>query len=340
MRFTLQQIHQLTVSALVAQGCSVDQADAIADIVAAAERDRCISHGVFRIPFYVQAMKAPGFNPHATPSVAELAPSVVHVEGGNGFSPLALRVGLPLLIEHARRQGIAALSINNACHIAALWPEVETVVEAGLVAFAFVSGRAYVAPAGGSKALFGTNPMAFGWPRSGGRLPLVFDQASSVCARGEIQLHQRAGEPLPLGWALNAEGAPTTDPAAALQGAQLAFGGYKGASIALMIELLAGALVGDSFSFAHAERNPGSTALPCRGEFMIAIDPARCLPNSDREQQLAHAETLFTRILEQEGTRLPSNRRYTARQAFVDGTIEVPDALYHTVRSFIGNIEK
>jgi len=104
--------------------------------------------------------------------------------------------------------------------------------------------NAYVAPAGGTKPVYGTNPMAFAWPRAG-KPPMVFDQASSASARGEIQLHLRDGKPLPEGWAIDAEGKPTTDPQAALGGAQLTFGGYKGAAIALMVELLAGALIGE-----------------------------------------------------------------------------------------------
>ena len=133
----------------------------------------------------------------------------------------------------------------------------EALAERGLVGFAFVAAMSYVAPAGGTKPLYGTNQMSFAWPRDGGRPPLVFDQASSAIARGEIMIHQRDGEPLPEAWGIDADGNPTTDPAAALKGAQLPFGGYKGASIALMIELLAGALVGDLFSFEASEVGPG-----------------------------------------------------------------------------------
>ena len=121
----------------------------------------------------------------------------------------------------------------------ALWPETERLAERGLVAFAFTAALQYVAPAGGIKPVYGTNPMAFAWPRAG-RPPLVFDQASSASARGEIQIHLRDGKPIPEGWAIGPDGEPTTDPATGLAGAQLPFGGYKGAAIALMVELLAG----------------------------------------------------------------------------------------------------
>ena len=138
------------------------------------------------------------------------------------------------LVALAREQGIAALAVTNTHHFAALWPETETLAERGLVGFAFVAAMSYVAPAGGTKPLYGTNQMSFAWPRDGGRPPLVFDQASSAIAHGEIMIHQRDGEPIPEGWGIDADGNPTTDPAAALAGAQLPFGGYKGASNALI----------------------------------------------------------------------------------------------------------
>jgi LDH2 family malate/lactate/ureidoglycolate dehydrogenase len=251
----------------------------------------------------------------------------VQVDGKNGFAPLALQIGRAPLAEKARQYGIAALAVTRIYHFAALWPEVEALAEEGLVALACTAAMSYVAPAGGSKPLYGTNPMAFAWPRAG-HPPLVFDQASSASARGEIQLHLRDGRPIPAGWALDAAGHPTTDPAAALAGAQLPFGGYKGAAIALMIELLAGALIGEVLSFEASAQDNHDGGPPVGGELMIAIDPVRCVGHGNRQQQLVHAEQLFANILAQEGTRLPSDRRYAARQRTPREGITIPRALY------------
>jgi LDH2 family malate/lactate/ureidoglycolate dehydrogenase len=332
VHLTLDEVHDLAVGALTAQGFSEDQALAVADTVTAAERDDCKSHGLFRIPFYVKALQNPSVNPAATPTITDLSPGVVHVDAHFGFAPLALAQGADPLTEKAKRQGIAALCINNAYHIAALWPEVERLAERGLVAFAFTAAMPYVAPAGGTKPVYGTNPMAFAWPRQG-HPPVVFDQASSMTARGEIQLHLRDGKPLPEGWAIGSDGAPTTDPQTALEGAQLTFGGYKGAAIALMVELLAGALVGDVFSYEAAARDTG-TGAPCGGEFLIAIDPGRCAMNGANNAPLAHAEQLFEKILEQEGTRLPSARRFAARQRTPEEGVHIPGSLYESILEF------
>jgi delta1-piperideine-2-carboxylate reductase len=331
IRLRLDQVHALAWQVLRVHGVSEDQARAVADTITAAERDDCKSHGLFRLPGYVSSVRSGKVTPDAVPEVRNLAPAIVRVDGQNGFAPLALQIGRAPLTEKARRHGIAALAVTQIYHFAALWPEVETLAEQGLVAFAFTAAMSYVAPAGGRRPLYGTNPMAFAWPRVE-RPPLVFDQASSASARGEIQLHLRDGTAIPEGWGIDPEGHPTTDPAAALAGAQLPFGGYKGAAIALMIELLAGALIGEVFSFEASARDNHDGGPPVGGEFMIAIDPTRCVVPGDRQRQLAHAEQLFANILAQEGTRLPSDRRYAARQRTPTQGITVPRALYEELQ--------
>jgi delta1-piperideine-2-carboxylate reductase len=329
---SLADVHGLTTRILLGHGVSQDQSRAIADTVTNAERDDCKSHGLFRVPGYVKSVVSGKVNAQAVPEIRDLAPGVIQVDGQHGFSPLALEVGRAPLIERARSQGIAALAVINAHHFAALWPEVEPLAEQGLAAFAFVDSFSYVAPAGGSKPLYGTNPIAFAWPREG-HPPLVFDQATSVSARGEIQIHLRDGEPIPEGWAIGPDGKPTTDPEAALAGAQLPFGGYKGAALSLMVELLAGALVGDVFSFEASARDNQDGGPPEGGELVIAIDPKRCVTRGKQAGQLAHAEALFARVLEQEGTRLPSDRRYAARLRTPREGISIPTSLFDTLQA-------
>jgi delta1-piperideine-2-carboxylate reductase len=334
-RLSLEQVHALAWQVLRVHGVSEDHARAIADTITAAERDDCKAHGLFRLPGYVKSVRSGKVVADAVPQMRTLAPAILQVDGQYGFAPLALEVGRAPLVELTRQRGIAALAVIHIYHFAALWPEVEAVAEAGLVAFAFTAAMSYVAPAGGQRPLYGTNPMAFGWPREG-HPPLVFDQASSASARGEIELHRRDARPLPLGWAIDAAGQPTTDAAAGLAGAQLPFGGYKGASIALMIELLAGALIGEVFSFEASERDNGDGGPPVGGELMIAIDPARCLGSDEQPRQSSHAEQLFASILAQEGTRLPSDRRYAARQRTPTEGVTIPTTLYEELQGLAG----
>jgi LDH2 family malate/lactate/ureidoglycolate dehydrogenase len=169
---------------------------------------------------------------------------------------------------------------------------------------------ASVAPAGGTRPLLGTNPLAFGWPRPG-RDPYVFDFATSVVARGEIELHRRAGKPLPEGWAIDAAGAPTTDPVAALAGAMLSFGGHKGSAIGTMIELLAGVMIGDLTSPEALEFLGTTTIAPRHGELILALSPEKFAAGRPGNP-FDRAETLLQAITGQ-GARLPSARRYAAR---------------------------
>lgn len=331
LRLTLGEVYDTSRAILLEHGFAERHAAAISRTIRAAEGDECHHHGLFRLPFYVNALKAGQASPDAEPTLSRPAPGLVRIDAHFGFIPLALEQGAGPLAELAASQGIAALAVNNAHNVGPLWPEVERLAGRGLVAFAFTSATATVAPWGGTRPLFGTNPMAFGWPRPEGP-PLVFDQASSASARGEIQIRLRDGRTLPEGWAIGPDGRPTSDPATALAGAQLPFGGPKGSSIALMIELLAGPLIGDVLSFEAGERDKAGTGAPCGGELVLALDPARLAPGGDRGAPLRHGEKLFERILAQEGTRLPSARRYAARARTAREGIAIPPGLRDTLR--------
>ena len=305
-------------------GCDENNAGAVAGVIAAAERDGCHSHGLMRLAGYVAALDSGKVNGQAKPFVEQLAPAVVRVNGDRGFAPLALSIGREPLITSTRKNGIAAMSLVNIHHFAALWTEVEPIVEAGLCAFACTSYKPAVVPAGGSKALYGTNPIAFGWPRPSGR-PMIFDQASSVMARGEVMLAAREGKALPPGVGVDADGVATTDPQAVLDGALLAFGGHKGSSLAMMVELLAGGLIGESFSFEAAERDNNDGGPPQGGEFLLAMNPGLF---GDADGWAEHAERLFDKITEQPGVRLPGDRRYRHRQQSLENGIDINQDVY------------
>lgn len=291
-------------------GLSAGQAGAVARVIAAGERDGCASHGVYRIEGCLRTMKAGKVVLDAEPSVTVDGSAIVRVAAGGGFAPLAIEAGLPALAARARALGLAALVINDCTHFSALWPEVEALAAEGLAGMAMCPSYSSVAPAGGSRPLFGTNPMAFGWPRPG-RHPYVFDFATSVAARGEIELHRRAGTPIPEGWAVDAAGAPTTDPERALGGAMLPFGGHKGSALSTMVELLGGAMIGDLTSREALDLLGSMTLLPRHGELILALDPARFAQGRDGDPW-TRAEGLFDAILGQ-GARLPSQRRFAAR---------------------------
>jgi delta1-piperideine-2-carboxylate reductase len=329
---TLEEARELIENVLARHGLNAAHVRAVADIIMAGERDDCGSHGIYRLLLCVGTIKAGKVSLDAEPSVRDIAPALLRVDGGGGFAPLAYQKARPLLVEKTKRCGIAALGINHCFHFGALWPEVEALAREGLAAFACTPSHAWVAPAGGKRPLFGTNPLAFGWPRPGGH-PFVFDFATSAVARGEIELHQRAGKPIPLGWGLDRSGEPTTDPAEALAGAMLPFGGHKGSALATMIELIAGPLIGDMTSVESLAYDDDAEAAPYGGELVIAIDPAGFL-GAGAAEHLARAEQVFDGIVSQ-GARLPSLRRYEARRRSEREGVRVPRALLDEITGLL-----
>jgi LDH2 family malate/lactate/ureidoglycolate dehydrogenase len=328
----LDEVVRISIDVLKAGGLSDDHAHAIAGVIYAGQRDECHSHGMYRLLGCVRSVKEGKVNPDAAPEVVDHAPAVVRVDARFGFSPLAFERGKPQLVEKARRTGLAAMAINNCYHFSALWPEVEAISAYGLVALAMTPSHSWVAPAGGTKPVFGTNPIAFAWPRPD-RPPFVFDFATSAIARGEIELHRRAGKPIPAGWAIDSEGNPTSDPTAALAGAMLTFGGHKGSALSAMIELMAGPLIGDMTSAESMAFDEGVGAAPCHGELILAFDPKVFL-GADAAQHVARAEKMFDAIVGQ-GARLPSQRRYEARERSKMSGIRIPKALYDDLQALL-----
>lgn len=330
---TLDELRTLGVNVLEANGFSRDHARSINESIWACQRDECHSHGAYRLISCVATLRAGKISPDAEPEISDRAPGIVRVDAKGAYSLLSFERGRPLLAEKARKQGIAALAINNCHHFSALWPEIEALTSDGLAAIALTNGMSTVAPAGGTRPVFGTNPFAFGWPRPNGN-PYVFDFATSVVARGEIELHKRTGSPIPEGWAVDAKGQPTTDPARALEGALLTFGTYKGSAVSTMIELLCGGLIGDLLSPEAREFEPSGNVTPRGGELVIAFNPVSFL-GADAEHHRQRAERIFREITDQ-GARLPSERRYEARaRSLASGTVTIPRKLYEDIRALL-----
>jgi LDH2 family malate/lactate/ureidoglycolate dehydrogenase len=329
---SLDEVASMSRAILTKHGLAPDHVEAVTRTVLAGERDECASHGVYRLLVCVNTIRTGKVVTDAVPVVHNVAPALVRIDAGGGFAQLAFEAGLPVLVEKAKASGIAAMGINRCVHFAALWPEIEAVTAHGLVALAFTPSHAWVAPAGGTRPLFGTNPIAFGWPRPG-PYPFVFDFATSAVARGEIELHRRAGKPIPEGWGIDAAGQPTTDPTAAMAGAMLTFGGHKGSALSAMVELIAGPLIGDLTSVESLALDNGAGSSPIGGELVIAVDPKGFLGDAAADH-IARAEALFNGITGQ-GARLPSQRRFEARSRSLANGVRVPRPLYEDLKRLL-----
>lgn len=328
---SLDAIEDLSRRVLLASGTAAAAADPVARSIRRAEADGIRSHGLFRLPTYAEHVRVGKVDGAAMPTLTATAPGGISVDACTGFAHPAIARGLAALMPLARTQGVAALAVTNSYNCGVVGHHVEDIAADGLVGLAFVNAPRSMAPWGGKRPVFGTNPMAFAFPRLDGP-PLVLDQSSSQIARSEIQMHERAGKPIPLGWAIDRDGNPTTDAAAAMAGSVLPFGGHKGYGIALMVDLLAGALTGARLS--HAAESFLSTAdgPPRTGQFFIAIDPAR-FGGAD---MVARAETMFALVLAEPGVRLPGDGRKARRARHMAEGVAVPAALLAQLETLAG----
>ncbi|MDJ0614418.1 MAG: Ldh family oxidoreductase [Rhizobiaceae bacterium] len=321
IHLNLEEVKPLAEQALMRTGCNQENAGAVAECIYQAEQHGTHSHGLFRMPGYLASLASGKVNGRASPKLATPKPSLLAVDGDGGYAPLAHRTLAKPLAELAKSQGVAMAALTNTFHFAALWQEVEMLANEGVVALACTAFKPALPPAGGKDPLYGTNPVAFSWPRKGGE-PCTFDQASSVMARGEVMIAAREGHALPDGAGIDSDGNPTNDPEKVLKGALLPFGGYKGASIAMMVELLAASLIGEQLSFEAAAQDNNDGGPPRGGEFILALDPAH---------GLASSEGLFAKMLEQEGARLPGDGRRAKRDGIAKNGIQIPAELYSKI---------
>lgn len=306
---SIVELFNLSKAALMAVGTPEPAAVSVARSIGSAERDGSASHGIFRLPGYVASIKSGKVDPTADPEISVLSAGTICCDAKRGLAPYALERAIPRLIEATNANGIAALVLRNSAHFSALWQEVEALSDAGLVGLACTTYLPAVAPFGARQKLFGTNPLAFAWPRPGAP-PLVFDMATAARALGDVQLAAQRGETLPAGIGQDKFGVPTTNPDEILAGSLLPFGGYKGAAISLMIELLAGALLGQRTSLGTASADNADGGPPPRGELVIGINPEVFSSGSGWQEE---AEKLLATLEALPGVRLPGARRHARR---------------------------
>ncbi len=323
----LHKIYDLAYNVLKKNGCDKYNAECVATTVTHAERDGSISHGLFRIPGYIASLKSKKVKGNSRPSCNFLTQNAIQVNGDYGFAPVAIKVGLPELVKITEKHGVGILTITNTHHFAALWHETEFLAENNLIGLACTAYKPSVAPAGAKKALFGTNPISFSWPRKNNN-PVVYDMATSTMAMGEVQVAARDGHKVPYGTGLNKNGNKTDDPSEiANGGVLLTFGDYKGSAIAMMIELLAAGLVGDLFSFEAKEEDNNDGGPARGGEFIMAFSPELIAGKNWSE----HCDKFFDQMKSLDGVRLPGERRHRNRSD--KGPRKINSALIEKINS-------
>ena len=325
---TLDEIRQLATDALTGAGASATNAASVAQSTWRAERDGVRSHGLLYVPIYAEHVQCSKVDGQAVPTVEQPKPAAIRVDAKSGFAHPAIDAGFDAMTEAARNQGVGVMTIFNSYNCGVLGHHAERIAEAGLLGLCFTNAPASIAPTGGKTPVIGTNPFALGVPGDN-QVAFVIDQSASAIAKSEIMLRNREGEAIEPGWALDADGQPTTDAAAALKGSMVPSGGAKGFGAGLMVEIFAAALSGavlgkDASPFSGTAGGPPNT-----GQCFIALDPQTFSGGlfGDRVSSLVAALT------EQEGTRLPGSRRSGARTRTANG-VEVDESLIDRIKAF------
>jgi len=330
-RLSLSELHDLAVGVLTASKTSPENAAAVARALVKADADGIPSHGVSRILAYADQAKAGKVDGFAVPDVSLPKTASVRVDARSGFAYPAIEAGIDAVLERINETGIVGLAIGNSHHAGVAGHHVEPFADKGYLALGFTNSPAAIAPWGGSRAIYGTNPIAFACPLSG-KPPIIADLSTSKVARGKIKLAADRGDSIPEGWAVDANGQSTTDAKAAMGGSLLPMGDAKGAALVMMVEILAATLTGSNHGFEASSFFDDKGPAPHIGQFFIVIDPQGFSGGAFNSRLDVLAES----ILSQEGTRMPGARRFGIRDAAHKDGIDIPDGLIADLRARAG----
>jgi (2R)-3-sulfolactate dehydrogenase (NADP+) len=316
-RINVNDIHNISKTALVQHGALDWISEEVSDAVAASESVGNRICGLYYLESYCEQLLSGRVNGQASPDVQLVRSGAIYVDADDGFAQPAFSKGLPEALKLAKENGIASLSVGRAHTCTSLGYFTKKIAESGFLGLGLTNASPIVAPPGGKSRIIGTNPIAFSVPDGNGSIAMQFDQSTTTVALGKITMAKAAGKSIPEGWALDKDGKATTDPEQALKGTLVSAGGYKGWGFGLMAEILVAGMTGGKISKNVAPLKAKDGEPHNLGQFYIIIDPASGASFYNR------LEELTTIISSEEGTRMPG--QYTVPQTEVD----VPDDLWN-----------
>ena len=311
------EIYLVTKTALLAHGAGTWQAEEVARATTHSEQHGNIICGLQYVESYCTQLASGRVDGQVQPAITQPRPAAVLADAKCGFAQPAFAAGRDLAIDTARKNGVAMLAVAQSHTCTSLGYFTEQIGRAGLIGLGFTNASPVVAAPGGKTRVIGTNPMAMSVPDGQGGLAVHFDFSTSAVALGKITMAKYAGKPIPLGWAVDENGTPTTDPDAALRGSLCSAGGYKGWGLGVMVELMAAAMTGSVNSL-----DVGGLKLPDGpphrlGQMYVLIDTT-----TFGDQFTTRLARLADAVAAEEGTRLPGQNRTPA------DLVDVPDALW------------
>ena len=319
----LEQLAGLAIRALTQSGASPAMADATVRALLYAEARGLPSHGLSRVLQYTTHLRNGRANGAAIAKVINARAAACLVDADEGLAFPACELAIAEAIARAKVAGACFVGVTNSHHFGAAAYHVESVAAAGMVGLAFGNSPSAMPAWGGKRGIFGTNPIAAAFPRQHDA-PILIDLSLSEVARGKLMIAAKKGESIPLGWALDKDGKPTTDPKAGMEGTMMPAGGVKGAMLAMIVELLCCALTGAAFGFEADSFFVDEGNRPRIGQAFLVIDPDAL---AGRDIFFARIETLMAAMLAEEGVRLPGARRAAIADVSAHEGVDIPAAL-------------
>jgi (2R)-3-sulfolactate dehydrogenase (NADP+) len=338
MRLTFREAIDLSSDLLVDAGESDGNAARVARALALAEAWKLGSHGLLRLPIYLDRLRAGGYMPDAPLTTVTDLGALTVFDGNTGLGHWQLSRAVEHALPRARQFGIAAVAIGDSGHCGALGVYAADVAEAGMASVLFSCGPAVLPPWGGNDRLLSTSPIAAGFPLM--PRPAIIDLALSTVARGKIAAYAQRGERLPDGWALDADGVPTNDAASALTGMLSPLGGAKGFALAFLVEALTAVMVGPKLSRDVPDFFDRNSLSQPQGiaHLLIVVDPSRTDVGADPDAAMKRLEGLAAATAEA-GGRTPGARRLAPSEVD-DGTeVDIDDDLIAQLRQRRANAQ-
>ncbi|MFT5174444.1 MAG: LDH2 family malate/lactate/ureidoglycolate dehydrogenase [Gammaproteobacteria bacterium] len=265
-----RKLAEFATAVYVSQGMPEADARLVADTMVQADLWGHQSHGVLRLGWYLERLRNKVMNPVTTPEFVIDGGAIALIDGHDGVGHVLAKLAAQEAIRRAQQHGIAAVGVRMSNHFGTCMYYTLMGARQGCVMMLTSNGGPAMAPWGGRKKIIGTNPWSIAAP-AGRHEPFVVDMANTGVARGKIYLARNKHEPIPEGWALTADGVPTTDPQAAIDGIILPMAGHKGYAIAAMVDMMSGVLTGSGF--LSAVHSPYMTAEKSNcGHFMMALN--------------------------------------------------------------------
>jgi LDH2 family malate/lactate/ureidoglycolate dehydrogenase len=280
-------------SLLQAHSVPPDDAATIAGCLVSADLRGVDTHGLCRLPIYLERVRAGLINPKPNLSPRRITPVAAALDGENGFGFVIGMRAMAEAIAMARDYGIGIVAARRSTHFGMAASYALPAVEAGLMAMVFSNASRAMPPWGGRAMLLGTNPFCMAAP-AGKYRPVILDMSPAVAARGKIRRAERRGEKIPLGYALDAEGRPTTDPKAALAGGVvLPIGGHKGSGLSMFMDIFGGVISGANFGGDVADQYKAFDRPQDVGHFFLAMKPDLFITEAEYR---ARIDTLIERM--------------------------------------------